>query len=49
VKNRLGNDGAIIGAEVVIALNANPNRTLVNVVKGRKRDLQQKLSEVTFN
>jgi hypothetical protein len=49
VKNRLGNDGAIIGAEVVIALNANPNRTLVNVVKGKKRDLQQQLSEVTFN
>jgi hypothetical protein len=49
VKNRLGNDGAIIGAEVVIALNANPNRTLVNVVKGKKRDLQQRLSEVTFN
>lgn len=49
VKNRLGNDGAIIGAEVVIGLNANPNRTLVNVVKGKKRDLQQRLSEVTFN
>lgn len=49
VKNRLGDDGAIVGAEVVIALNANPNRMLVNVVKGRKRDLHQKLSEVTFN
>ncbi len=49
VKNRLGNDGAIIGAEVIITLNANPNRTLVNVVKGKKRDLQQKLNEVTFN
>jgi hypothetical protein len=49
VKNCLGNDGAIIGAEVVIGLNANTNRTLVNVVKGKKRDLQQRLSEVNFN
>ncbi len=49
VMNRLGNDGAIIGAEVILTLNANPNRTLVNVVKGKKRDLQQKLSEITFN
>ena len=49
VANRLGNDGAIIGAEVSITLQSNPNRTLVNVVKGKKRDLQQRMGEVTFN
>jgi hypothetical protein len=49
VLNRLGVDGGTIGAEVVITMPANSNRSLVNIVRGKKRDLQQKLNESTFN
>lgn len=49
VLNRLGVDGGTIGAEVVITMAASSNRSLVNIVRGKKRDLQQKLTESTFN
>lgn len=49
VLNRLGADGGTIGAEVIITMSANSSRSLVNIVRGKKRDLQQKLSESSFN
>ena len=49
VLNRLGADGGTIGAEVIITMSANSCRSLVNIVRGKKRDLQQKLSESSFN
>lgn len=39
INNTLGSDGSIAGSEAVLELPLLPNRSLTNVVRGKKRDL----------
>jgi hypothetical protein len=42
-------EGVIIGAEAVLSFATNSNRTLVNVVRGKKKDLARTLGPSQFN
>jgi hypothetical protein len=48
-RNRLGEDGTIEGAEMVLELPLTVNRGLVGLVRGKKRDLTLRLTEAQRN
>jgi hypothetical protein len=49
IRNRMNAEGVIIGAEAVLSFATNSNRTLVNVVRGKKKDLARTLGPSQFN
>ena len=49
IRNRINAEGTIIGAEAVLSFATNTNRTLVNVVRGKKKDLARTLGPSQFN
>jgi hypothetical protein len=49
VRNRSNAAGAIVGAEASFTFPVNTGRTLVTVVKGKKKDLAKSLSPSLFN
>lgn len=49
IRNRINAEGTIIGAEAVLSFATNTNRTLVNVVRGKKKDLARTLGPAQFN
>lgn len=49
IRNRMNAEGVIIGAEAVLSFATNTNRTLVNVVRGKKKDLARTLGPSQFN
>ncbi|MBY0517655.1 MAG: hypothetical protein K2P81_12135 [Bacteriovoracaceae bacterium] len=49
IKNQKDTNGVLIGSSVEITLPMNPNRTLVNIVRGKKKDLAKALSPAQFN
>jgi hypothetical protein len=49
IGNRKASDGAIIGAEILLRLPLVQTRSLVNVVRGKKKELARQLSPAEFN
>jgi hypothetical protein len=49
IRNRINAEGVIIGAEAVLSFATNTSRTLVNVVRGKKKDLARTLGPSQFN
>lgn len=47
LKNRQAEDGSIAGAEAILEIPAVSNRSLTNVVRGKKRDLERQLGSMT--
>lgn len=49
IKNRTNEVGVVAGAEAIFTLPSAPSRTLMNVVRGKKKDLARTLSPAEFN
>jgi hypothetical protein len=49
VRNRTNTTGAIVGAEAMFNFPVNTGRTLVTVVKGKKKDLAKSMAPSLFN
>lgn len=49
IRNRINAEGTIIGAEAVLSFLTTANRSLVTVVRGKKKDLARTLAPSLFN
>lgn len=49
VRNRTNTTGAVVGAEAMFTFPVNTGRTLVTVVKGKKKDLAKSMAPSLFN
>ncbi len=49
IKNRTNEVGVVAGAEAVFTLPSVPTRSLMNVVRGKKKDLARTLLPAEFN
>lgn len=49
IRNRINAEGTIIGAEAVLSFLTTTNRSLVTVVRGKKKDLARTLAPSQFN